>query len=576
LRLKKSFLLNIVLALGVASLIFFFSQKGVFKRLELTCLDLSFRLRGAITCNPRIVITEITDSDILKIGRWPWERVWHAAIIRALSDLGAKHIYFDIMFSESSSEEDDQILQEAISLSKKVYLPFVFQNHSLDIKNALLPIERFSSSLKGTGAINIYPDIDGTIRRIPLIFLGEENLHHPHAALKIAMDYKALAIKEINPRYLLLSNSKEEVKIPLLKKNEMLINWTGKWQDTFKHYRFLDVLAGYKDLLENREPKINLDDFKDSICLIGITAIGLYDIKPVPLQPEYPAIGIVANAISNILNKNFLYSPPAWINILILYLLTLMPAFLIFGERPLRETIFVFSAAAFYFLMNLLLFRKGIVIGFTYPLLGLFTSYLVVETYNFVRIAVERQSFFKMSIIDGLTGLYNVRYFKMLTETEIMLAKTDPDMRFSIIMSDIDHFKHLNDTYGHQIGDLVLKEVAMVLKNSVRSSDIVARYGGEEMIVLLRGSSLKDALEIAEKIRKNTENHLIKDQYNTYKATISLGVSDFRPQDNVETIIKRADKALYKAKSLGRNRVEVEFEGKIDEITGLYKKKTFQ
>lgn len=565
-RLKRSLLLNIVLALGVASLILFLSQKEALKRLELVCLDLSFRLRGPTTYNPRIVITEITDSDILKIGRWPWERVWHAAMIRALSDLGAKHIYFDVMFSESSSEEDDQILQEAISLSKKVYLPFVFQNYSLDIKNALLPIERFSSSLKGMGAINIYPDTDGTIRRIPLIFLGEENLHHPHVALKIAMDYKTLVIKEIKPRYLLLSNSKEEIKIPLLKKNEMLINWTGKWQDTFKHYRFLDVLAGYKDLLENREPKINLDDFKDSICLIGMTAIGLYDIKSVPLQPEYPAIGIVANAISNILNKNFLYSPPAWINILILYLLTLMPAFLIFGEKPLRETVFVFLTAGFYFSMNLLLFRKGIMIEFAYPLLGLFTSYLVVETYNFVRIAVERQSFFKMSIIDGLTGLYNVRYFKMLTETEIMLAKTDPDMKFSIIMSDIDHFKHFNDTYGHQTGDLVLKEVAMVLKNSVRSSDIVARYGGEEMIVLLRGSSLKDALEIAEKIRKNTENYPIKDQYNTYKVTVSLGVSDFRPQDNVETIIKRADKALYKAKSLGRNRVEVEFEGKIDEI----------
>jgi diguanylate cyclase (GGDEF)-like protein len=89
----------------------------------------------------------------------------------------------------------------------------------------------------------------------------------------------------------------------------------------------------------------------------------------------------------------------------------------------------------------------------------------------------------------------------------------------------------------------------------VRTSDIVARYGGEEMILLLRGTGLKDALNIAEKLRKAVENTLINDQHNTYRVTVSFGVAEFKPEDNADNLIKRADEGLYKAKQQGRNRV---------------------
>src|SRR3989338_9183339 len=129
-----------------------------------------------------------------------------------------------------------------------------------------------------------------------------------------------------------------------------------------------------------------------------------------------------------------------------------------------------------------------------------------------------------------------------------MLAKPDPSKKFAIVMSDVDHFKHFNDTYGHQVGDLVLKSVASVLKNSVRALDVTARYGGEEMIVLLRGTPLDNALATAEKIRKNVETNQVKDEKNTYNVTISLGVASFKAGDDVDGMIKRADDALYKAK----------------------------
>jgi len=556
LRLKKSLFINLCLGLCVSLLLSLLWQEGLIKRLEFLGLDTFFRLKKNPSFNPQIVIVEITDKDIVKIGRWPWKRSWHAAMTDALSNLGAKYIYFDILFSEAAEEKEDLALETALKESKNVYLPFVFEDLSFNIKKAFLPLERFSRYIKGTGTFNIYPDEDGVIRRMQIIFKDKDTIY-PHMALKIAMDYLDLKIKKFTKHYLILSNKNQEIKIPLVEENKMLLNWYGKWKDTFKHYSFLEVLSAYQDLKEGKTPKINISDFKNSICLVAVTAIGLYDIKPIPLEPEYPGIGIFATGLSNILEKDFLSPVSERINILFLFLLALLPVILIFGEKPLRETLAVFLLGSAYFAISFSLFKKGYWLNYPLALAGLILSFLVVEIYNFVRVAMERQSFFKLSITDSLTGLFNIGYFKMLLETEILMARNDPSKKFSLLMLDIDHFKHFNDTYGHQIGDLVLKEVANILKSQVRSSDIVARYGGEEMIILLRGTSLKDATFVAEKIRKAVENHLIKEENQVYKVTISLGVSSFKPTDNTELIIKRADEALYQAKNNGRNRVEI-------------------
>lgn len=556
-KLNKSLLINIGLGFLIATSLIFLSHKGFLKHAEVNGLDISFYLRNSIPYDKNIIIIEITDSDVSKIGRWPWKRSWHAAITQALKTLGAKYIYFDVIFSEASDENDDRLFEEAIKLSENVYLPFVFTDNSYDIKNAFTPLPRFSAYIKGSGSINIYPDIDGTLRKIPLIFKGETS-SYPHAALKIAMDYAGLELKEVNPKYLILTGTEKNIKIPLIGNNEMLVNWAGRWKNTFKHYSFLDVLSAYQDYLENKPGQINIKDFKDSICLVAVTAIGLYDIKPTPLEPEYPGIGVLANTISDILTGRFLHPVEAWVNILLLYIFTLLPAFLIFGDKPLREAGFVFAIGGTYFLLNFFLFTKGEVANLFTPLLGIISSGLTIGIYNFFRVAVERQNFFKLAVTDGLTGLINIRYFKMLLETEILMAKQDPSKIFSIIMSDVDHFKHFNDTYGHQIGDLVLKEVSNVLKNSVRASDIVARYGGEEMIILLRGTPLNNGLVVAEKIRKSIESCIVKDENNkTYNVTASFGIAAFKTIDNVDSIIKRADDGLYQAKESGRNRVGI-------------------
>ncbi|MFH1198609.1 MAG: CHASE2 domain-containing protein [Candidatus Omnitrophota bacterium] len=558
-KITKNFFVNVVLAVTIASLVLLLSAKGVLSHFELSGLDLLFHLKGPSPYNNKVIIVEITDADIEKIGRWPWDRSWSAAMISALDALGARSVYFDIVYAEASDEKDDMFFEEALKALTKtsVYLPSVFQSENFITKELLPPLLRFSAYTKGTGAINIYPDSEGTIRRIPLVFKTEKGVF-PHMALKVAMDYDGLSIKEVTPQYLLLSGAKKDFKIPFADKYNLFVNWTGLWKSTFKHYDFLDILAAYQAMRTGAEVDrrvINPDDFKDSICVVGLTAIGLYDIKPIPLEAQYPGVGIVANVISNILDRDFIRVVPRWVDILTLYFLAILAALIIRGEKPFKESLYSFLFGSFYFAATLFFFKKDVLINFPVPLLGFFSSYLVVESFNFMRIAIERRNFFKMAVTDGLTGLYNIRYFKMLLEAELHLAKPDTQRQFAVVMSDVDHFKKFSDTYGHQVGDLVLKEVANALKRPMRASDLVARYGGEEMIVLLRGVSLADAMSLAEKLRKSIEDSVVKDQNATYKVTASLGVSIFKPGDTVDSLIKRADDGLYKSKEAGRNKV---------------------
>jgi two-component system, cell cycle response regulator len=157
----------------------------------------------------------------------------------------------------------------------------------------------------------------------------------------------------------------------------------------------------------------------------------------------------------------------------------------------------------------------------------------------------------KLSITDPLTGLYNRRYIteRMEEENEVFLRK---NREFSMMLLDIDHFKTLNDTYGHDCGDYVLKLVAQKLLFIVRKSDIVSRWGGEEFLILLPETSKHTAKKLAERIRKNIENMPILYEQCNYHITLTIGISENK-SESIHNIIKRADNALYIGKNSGRN-----------------------
>lgn len=161
----------------------------------------------------------------------------------------------------------------------------------------------------------------------------------------------------------------------------------------------------------------------------------------------------------------------------------------------------------------------------------------------------------EQSLRDQLTGLYNRRFLDD-TIDKIAAQIKRRGTTLGILMVDIDYFKEVNDTYGHDMGDKVLKEIAKVLVKSVREADLVIRFGGEEFLVLLMDVQSGKSVEIAEKIRKAVESHTIESFGVVLRKTVSVGVSEFPvDSDKIWQCIKYADVALYKAKEMGRNRV---------------------
>ncbi len=157
---------------------------------------------------------------------------------------------------------------------------------------------------------------------------------------------------------------------------------------------------------------------------------------------------------------------------------------------------------------------------------------------------------------DPLTGLYNRRFMEEFAEKEISRIKRY-HTQLSLIMLDVDHFKKFNDTYGHDAGDLVLKEIADFLRKHCRESDVACRYGGEEFVTLLPNCSLDDAIIMAQGLCKKVREQVrVPYRNEILSVTISMGVASCPTHgSSIGEVLKAADNALYEAKSEGRDRV---------------------
>lgn len=164
----------------------------------------------------------------------------------------------------------------------------------------------------------------------------------------------------------------------------------------------------------------------------------------------------------------------------------------------------------------------------------------------------------ELAIKDGLTGIYTHRAFQTRIEEEILRAAR-AKIPFSLIMTDIDHFKSYNDTYGHQAGDTVLKAAAQVFSENIRDIDFAARYGGEEFAVILTGVDKAHACAVAEHLRKALESRQFSFDGKPSRVTASFGVAEFPSEAAISSqLVRAADERLYKAKKSGRNRVVYE------------------
>ena len=205
--------------------------------------------------------------------------------------------------------------------------------------------------------------------------------------------------------------------------------------------------------------------------------------------------------------------------------------------------------------------EKGLLLGAVDYITKPFKNSIVIaRVKTHLKIVEQMRIIERLSIIDQLTNIPNRRYFDNRINSEWKRAVREK-LDISILMIDVDHFKNFNDTYGHQQGDVVLKEVASAIKTTLkRPSDIVARWGGEEFVVLLINTDINGAMVVAEQIRYNIENLEVQnlaDRSSPLRVTASVGASSVAPTVGslTEVAVGEADKALYDAKESGRNRV---------------------
>jgi diguanylate cyclase (GGDEF)-like protein len=185
---------------------------------------------------------------------------------------------------------------------------------------------------------------------------------------------------------------------------------------------------------------------------------------------------------------------------------------------------------------------------------------IVISTIGLVELAKHERRLLIETMTDPLTGVLNRRRFTELSLLEAGRARRH-GFPFAVLMLDIDHFKRVNDRYGHPVGDQVIKALADLCSRSLRTHDLVARFGGEEFVLTLPQTDLEGAAIVAERLRRGAEQLEIATELGPLRFTISVGISISRSAAPFDQVVETADQALYRAKQGGRNRVELEERG---------------
>lgn len=512
--------------------------------------------------NKDIVIVAIDDASYEYIldhyGEWPLRRDMYAKMVDYIESQQPKTVAFDLMFVKSmkSAISADNSLVDVFKKYDNVYTSMNLDNQPEDLRKAQQLPDKLAISpdsvadnpieysncriiLQGIldatshiGMINVSRSDDGVLRKMPL-YLKYNNKYYPQLG------------------YLVAQGSGMMKKVQSDDEASVILNWYGP-AETFEN------IPMYK-LLKAADGGETFDyDFHNKIVYFGATAASLFDIKTVPVDKVYPGVEVQATYVNNLLDGSLIKKCPEYVNLLaglVLALLTVLAVLKIqsmptaFGLSFTIYTVYVLFA---YELMRMNYYWIKIVSPVAFAIFAFILAVII-------KYLIKSRDFdaqYKLATTDGLTELYNHRYFQEQMQNQVSHSKRY-GVPLSLIIIDIDFFKKFNDTYGHQSGDAVLRQVAFALKKNVRATDIVCRYGGEEMSIILPNTKYEEAVGIANKLCTIVSEKKCKlANGKESNVTISLGVSTYGADGETPAIIiESADKRLYHAKENGRNRV---------------------
>lgn len=538
---------------------------------------------GSKKANQDIVIVAIDDATYEYIldnyGEWPLPRDTYAKIVNYLEKQNPRIIAFDLMFVKSlkSKNQADKALTDVFKKYNNVFTSMNFDNQSADLRtppnlpdkltinvknnskidfsqltytNCRTIIEEIINATSNIGIINVSRSDDGILRKMPLVIKYKDD-YYPQLALKVGFSY----LGEKQTSFEIDKHSEFKLgdrKIYLDNDGSAILNWYGP-AGTYTYipmYQLIKAVNGEKTELNY--------DFSNKIIYFGTTAASLFDIKTVPTGKIYPGVEVQATYVNNIIDNNFIKKVNKGYTIALSILLGLLIASIVTRvSSAFTASMMSLSAYFIYILIAYYSMKyENLWLEVVYPLIFSIAAFTLAYIVKYLIKSRDFEQQYKLATTDGLTELYNHRYFQEQIRMQVEQSKRY-NHNFSLIIIDIDFFKKFNDTFGHQSGDAVLRQVAQTLKKNVRSTDIVCRYGGEEMSIILPNTGKDEALSTAQKICERVASKKFKlagDKETN--VTISLGVSTFPYDgDNASTIIEAADKKLYKAKNNGRNQV---------------------
>lgn len=571
---------------------FFILKNANLKYFIDTVENRTFDLRQSILINQGvkkpskdIVIVAIDDATYEYIldnyGEWPLPRDTYAKIVNYLEQQSPRSVVFDLMFVKSlkSANDADLALINTFKKYNNLYTSMNFDNQSEDLRtppqlpskltyniknnsktsfsdltyiNCRKILQGIIDATSNIGIINVSRSDDGILRKMPVVVKYQEAFY-PQLALKVGLDYLGETQNsfEIDKHSDFVINS--ERKIFLDKDGSAILNWYGP-AGTYTYipmYKLIKAVNGEKTELDY--------DFSNKIVYFGTTASSLFDIKTVPTGKIFPGVEVQATYLNNIIDNNFIKKVDRGYTIALSLLLALLIASVVSRvNSAFTASMMSLSTYFIYILISYYALRfENLWLELIYPLIFSIVAFTLAYIGKYLIKSRDFEQQYKLATTDGLTELYNHRYFQEQIRMQVEQAKRYNN-NFSLIIIDIDFFKKFNDTFGHQSGDAVLRQVAQTLKKNVRATDIVCRYGGEEMSIILPNTIKEEAYTTAEKICSRVAGRkfkLVGDKETN--VTISLGVSTYPfDGDTAQKIIEAADKKLYEAKNNGRNQVK--------------------
>jgi len=575
----------------------------------------SFDLRQSIIAEHKkptsdVVILTVDDESyeylINKYGEWPIPRHIYAKILDYVESQNPSVVGFDLLFVHSmrNNKDSDNKLAAAFKKYDNAFTAINFDDRDFTVRKPVTLPEKMTVNLnvksskfspaiykncrsilpqiientENIGHINTAKDDDGITRSVPLFvayprysvdaqgnYTADKNDIYPYMTLKMALKYiankNAITVDDliknstINNKYFEIMPN---LKLPMSSDGRVTLNWFGDTglvdNNNFKYiplWKVVESMDGGKEVLAK-------DTFTDKVVFVGTSVFSLSDIKSVPTSKYMPGVEVHATLFDNIVNHSLIKSLSPVQNIIIAAVIAAIVAFIGFYCASVGVALALSSLVliGYSILSTVVMQCFNLWIWLTLPITLSFIAIVAVYIIKYVLKSRDFELTYKLATTDGLTDLYNHRFFQEQMKICIDDCKRY-NRNFSLIMIDIDFFKKFNDTYGHQAGDAVLRGVAHTLKRNVRSSDIVCRYGGEEMAIILKDTAFEEANLIADKICKTIAAKPFKIAANTEKqVTISLGVSTY-PICGLETqeMIEFADRGLYAAKENGRNQV---------------------